>query len=313
MAQRIVSFLLAVALFVCIFGTQSAQAWGKEGHMAVADIAYSRLTVAAQQAVDYYLGGQLSLPDAAPYPDDYDHSAQGRWSATLHYANLPRDAVQYSAQYCPTPPNCVVGAIFNYTKLQTLQGTTGPVCTFQSGDEPCPLVYLTHLMGDIHQPLHVGYGDDEGGNKVSVTFFGKSGNLHQVWDEFIVQRFVPNWQTLSADLQDTIKSQPGVVARYMSVTDPTAWANESFQLVRTTVYNFTDSSRISTQAIQLGEDYYQVNLPIVQQRVIAAGVRLAQLLNTIFNSTTGEPNWARMHTVMASLQKLKGSMNPLRE
>jgi len=281
--------------------------------MVVADIAYSRLTVTAQKAVDYYLDGQMTLPAAAPYPDDYDHSAQGRWSAPLHYANLPRNAVQYSAQYCPNPPNCVVGAIYNYTKLQALQGSTGPVCTFESGDEPCPLVFLTHLIGDIHQPLHVGYGDDEGGNKVKVTFFGKSGNLHQVWDEFMIQRYAPDWQTFSADLNDMIKSQPGVVDSYLAVMDPTAWANESFQLVRTTVYNFTDlAGELSAQAIELGEQYDQVNLPIVQQRVIAAGVRLAQLLNTLFNSTTEEPTQAGVHTVMASLQKLMASKNSLR-
>ncbi len=35
---------------------------------------------------------------------------------------------------------------------------------------------------------------------------------------------------------------------------------------------------------ELGEWYYEHNLPIVQQRMIAAGVRLARLLNTIFPS-----------------------------
>ena len=40
---------------------------------------------------------------------------------------------------------------------------------------------LIHLVGDIHQPLHVGNGTDKGGNDIKLKYFWKSSNLHRVW------------------------------------------------------------------------------------------------------------------------------------
>ena len=45
---------------------------------------------------------------------------------------------------------------------------------------------LVHLVGDIHQPLHVGCCDDQGGNKVKVKWFRKDSNLHRVWDSEMI-------------------------------------------------------------------------------------------------------------------------------
>jgi len=235
--------------------------------------------------VQIYLGGK-TLEQIAPFPDDYDHTSQGKWSAPLHYCNLPRDATQYDNKYCPIPPSCVVAAIQNYTQRLIAEGTTGPVCKYVKGVEPCPLEFLVHFVGDVHQPLHVGYGDDEGGNTVDVTWFGESTNLHHVWDASIIQMWASQTSSLVSDLQNLIAQQPSQVKQYLSVTQPTRWANESFQYVRTTVYNFTQPAILSSNAdydyVSLGQWYYNTNLPVVQQRLVAASVRLAALLNSIF-------------------------------
>lgn len=44
------------------------------------------------------------------------------------------------------------------------------------------LRFIVHIIGDLHQPLHVGNGKDRGGNDFLVTFFGEVSNLHSVWD-----------------------------------------------------------------------------------------------------------------------------------
>jgi hypothetical protein len=59
------------------------------------------------------------------------------------------------------------------------------------------------------------------------------------------------------------------------MTDPSIWANESFQIVRTYVYNYNSTD--------LGDQYFKENWPIVKLRVTAAGVRLAQTLMNIYN------------------------------
>ena len=48
------------------------------------------------------------------------------------------------------------------------------------------LKWVVHLVGDLHQPLHVGRGADRGGNKIEVTWFGKPSNLHKVWDDGLI-------------------------------------------------------------------------------------------------------------------------------
>ena len=42
-----------------------------------------------------------------------------------------------------------------------------------SVDEGFALRALSHLIGDVHQPLHCGNGSDMGGNQVKVNFFRK--------------------------------------------------------------------------------------------------------------------------------------------
>ena len=49
------------------------------------------------------------------------------------------------------------------------------------------LAFLVHLVGDIHQPLHVGKNRDLGGNKITVLFFSEKANIHSVWDSRIIE------------------------------------------------------------------------------------------------------------------------------
>jgi len=48
------------------------------------------------------------------------------------------------------------------------------------------LRFLVHMLGDLHQPLHVGLAEDRGGNTIRVKWFKTETNLHSVWDEELV-------------------------------------------------------------------------------------------------------------------------------
>src|SRR5438309_534896 len=89
------------------------------------------------------------------------------------------------------------------------------------------LKFLGHWVGDIHQPLHVSFADDRGGN-----FIRESGpcvnSLHTVWDTCIIEKKLgTDPQTVATDLLDGL-----------SETDKSAWlaipvegaANASFQV-----------------------------------------------------------------------------------
>lgn len=252
-----------------------AKRWGTEGHVTVAQVAYTRLTPTARAAVDRLLAGR-TVQQVAMIPDSY--RTYGQWSAPLHYVNLPRSATRYLPQYCPSPPGCVVSAVANYTQLVQRGGRNAPVCSFATPrTEPCPLVFLIHFVGDLHQPIHVGYADDKGGNNQKVTFFGQSTNLHSLWDTGLIRRYQQVVVDLVADIQQMIRDNPRLVNEFISQMDFNSWAEESYSIVRTNCYDFG-----STGPDNLGAWYYDRNMPLVRLRIMAAAVRLAQLLNTIF-------------------------------
>jgi len=269
--------LFVITLIVAI--STSAYCWGEEGHKIVAEIATNLLTSTASNQVNVFCdNGQYSLPDIAPMPDDYDHTSQGEWSASCHFCNLPNDATQFIMQYCGSC--CVVEAVQNYTAILTSEDANPFGCTFDAADgvEPCALTFLVHFVGDVHQPLHVSYASDRGGNDVQVDFFGESANLHAVWDTKIIERWDNDYEDAADQLMTIINNNPNTVQQYLNQMDPMAWANESFDFVRSTCYNYTvDQSGTP----QLDEDYYNRNLPIIQWRLIAAGVRLGNLLNKV--------------------------------
>jgi len=267
--------LLLLQIFGQTFG------WGENGHKIIAQIGWNMLSSNAQNLADQFIGSE-TFPELAPGPDDYDHTPQGKWSAPCHYVNMPRSATHFDLSVCDGVC-CVVNAIMNYTNLLTGEVPNPIACNFDQGAEPCPLEFLVHFVGDSHQPLHVGYGDDAGGNEVQVTWYGTETNLHKVWDDEIIASWDNDWEDAVNQLQTIMQSEPSTVKYYASITDPSTWADESFQYVQSTCYNFTGSER---QEPSLGDVYYNRNLPIVQQRLIAAGVRLATLINTLF---TGKP------------------------
>ena len=55
-------------------------------------------------------------------------------------------------------------------------------------DKAFYLKLLIHLIGDLHQPMHVGKNEDLGGNKIIVDFFSTQSNLHSVWDSDIIEQ-----------------------------------------------------------------------------------------------------------------------------
>ena len=48
--------------------------------------------------------------------------------------------------------------------------------------------FLVHIIGDLHQPFHVGNGKDRGGNNIRLKWFGESTRLHTVWDTHLINQ-----------------------------------------------------------------------------------------------------------------------------
>jgi hypothetical protein len=139
------------------------------------------------------------------------------------------------------------------------------------------LKFLGHFVGDIHQPLHVGYGDDLGGNRVHACVpTDDSSNLHAVWDGFIVGRRMAeggvDWRSYGARLQGEIRP---VHRSQWSSADPRDWANESYALVEDEVYGDPLDACLTGA-------YAAAHAETVERRLKQAGVRLGALLNRLF-------------------------------
>ncbi|XP_058079565.1 endonuclease 4-like [Magnolia sinica] len=157
------------------------------------------------------------------------------------------------------------------------------------------LMFLSHIVGDIHQPLHVGFRADFGGNTIRVHGYQKMTNLHKVWDDNIIQTAMSDFY--GNDLNRMMESiQRNLTEEWMdeihewetcgpkSVACPDKYASESVRLACDYAYkNVTNNST-------LGDEYFLSRLPIVQKRIAQAGVRLASVLNRIFDVSGGQRN-----------------------
>lgn len=248
-------------------------AWGNEGHQIVGKIAEANLTPKAKQAVDRILATE-DLPRAATWADRIRPFPEYAWSKPLHYADLRRGESDFVfSRDCPNE-GCVVQAIHEYAAALGDPGTPREM-------QLTALRFLAHFVGDVHQPLHAGFAEDKGGNDISVSFFGKTSRLHAVWDTGLIRRLDGNnWETTAARLLASVKAAEK--SEWTAGLDPTEWANESHQLAVGVAYKARDGDT-------LAEPYAQRATPVVEAQLKKAGIRLAAVLNQIFDPQQGSP------------------------
>jgi len=265
------SLLLVAAL---VFPTLVV-GWGAIGHAAIANTAWELMDATAKRIARTYLPSGATMESIASLADSYAESSEGNWSAHLHYVNMNKGQVAFEMSV-DCSDGCVVSAIINNTAALSSQEFLDAMVA-----EPNPFEFLVHFVGDVHQPLHVGWGYDRGGNSVPVYFFDKKTELHAVWDTAIIERYNSDWSYWSKQLLGTIQANSSLIPTYTQNMDPSSWADESFAYVRNVVYNFNSSAKVGDDP-NLGDAYYNQNLPIITERLIAASIRLSALLNKIF-------------------------------
>jgi len=247
--------------------------WGQEGHAIIAQIASTLIKTDTQALIKKFLPDN-TLASIASLADDYRETSEGKWSAPLHFLNV-EDKTATSVVMSRDCSNgfCVVMAVQNYTNRFTNDAKNPFVCnTDVNSGPPCALAFLVHFAGDIHQPLHCGYAYDEGGNEVQVTWFGQSTELHAVWDVSIIDKWNSDFTSAASQLISSWDQN-----EYTNTTESLAMAQESFTWVRDVVYDFKSTS--------LSTAYYDLTLPIVKDRLLAAGVRLSMILDSIADAT----------------------------
>jgi hypothetical protein len=132
------------------------------------------------------------------------------------------------------------------------------------------LMMLVHLVGDIHQPLHVGTGEDIGGNAVKLKWFWQNSNLHRVWDSEMIDSKQYSYTELADAVNNTSKDE--VKSLQSDTIDK--WYKEAMAL-RPQVYALPDD-------MNLGYEYSYKNWDTVKSQLMKSGIRLAGILNEIY-------------------------------
>ena len=256
-------FMLAILLLLC---PAQALAFGAKGHQLVCDMAYQLVSANSRQQLDVLSNkaGYTDFASACVWPDEVRSQPEFRWSAPLHFVNFARDKHQVTPADCPAQ-GCILSAID--TMQQRLR---------QDHNDWQALLFLAHFIADLHQPLHVSFADDLGGNRTAVYFFGLPNNLHGVWDFAMLKQlgYEDDAAKLGALLNRLNSEQGQKLKAQWQQTDVLAWANESANITLAIYSDYKPGMLIEA-------DYLAQYQPVLEQRLLQATVRLAMLLEQL--------------------------------
>lgn len=258
------NFALVIVVVLCLEASRHcAFGFGHTGHRVVGRIAELHLSHAAREGVKKILGAE-TLAEVSAWADDIRSDPKWRHSQTWHYVTID-DGQTYQTSKKNSHGD-VIEAINRFAKL--LKDSQAP-----REDKAIALKWLVHLVGDIHQPLHVGRRADRGGNTIRVKWFGRDTNVHAVWDSKMIESTKLSFSEMAIFINNKITANQ--VKKWQHTTVE-SWARESM------VYRAKAYMRPGPEASDSFKYSYE-NLPLVRQRLAQAGIRLAGMLDQIFS------------------------------
>jgi len=326
MRKAVSTFTALGLMFLC---SSPALGWGNRGHRTVGRVAQlhlegtNTLTRISQilepgETLESVANWADTVKDAdrfrpnAQHPDaDTRHffrDGRNRNNRVWHFVDLPLGCASYDA--CPafTESSDIVHMI--RLCVRRLRGENIPQLTTRNA-----LRMLVHLVGDLHQPLHVGVGfvdengpgnsivivrapatildnelpNDRGGNRLRISG-ATSNNLHSFWDADMVDLAMGSQSVLafSQTLKNDIAPEPSWNGQGDFRTWAAQWASDSLRVSATNAYD--NSIRITDlffvdddphYVTERGSNYAQNNAPVVRRQLAKGGFRLARLLQRI--------------------------------
>ena len=198
---------------------------------------------------------------------------------TWHYLNAPPDSFEISS--IPRPKE---GDIISALTEQTYR-----LKHESAGQRREALLWVGHLVGDLHQPLHLGYASDLGGNRYRLDLPHALGvqlqekratvSLHAVWDGLILR--YQNQESGRTAYKDAEGYRD---AKAIPIEQPEeailAWADETLSVLNEPNVHYRHGARLQT----LTSDYLISNQSAVEQQIRRAAARLAALLDWAFDA-----------------------------
>jgi hypothetical protein len=250
------------AVILSLFSIFPAHAWGPEGHNLVARLAQAHLTPAAAAKVQEILGPGVTMASISSWADQVRN--QRRETGPWHYIDIPIAKKHLEmTRDCPKE-GCVISKIEEFERVLA----DAAVVPAQKKE---PLMFLVHFIGDMHQPLHCSDNKDRGGNEVRLDFFGRSSNLHSVWDSGLLSR-LPAEDAEFAELSKELSNSRAKKWGKGTVRD---WAEQSHSLSVKVVYGKLPKE----QPLKITAEYEKFADPLVREQIERAAARLSATLN----------------------------------
>lgn len=241
--------------------------WGYTGHRTIGKITENHLTDKAKLAVKNLLG-DTSIADACTWADDARKEPAFKETGDWHFLNLPLGLnYQQFTKYVDTvSKGNVYSALLNAEKTLRDKKTS-------KQQQVYALKFILHLVGDLHQPMHISRAEDKGGNTIQLNYEEKGTNLHSLWDTKLLEHQGLSYVQL-AEKYDQI-----------SAADIKQWQNEPVMQWIWESYQISSALYAEVDGMNkrvIDDAYYQKHLPTIQKRIQQAAIRLAGILNKIY-------------------------------
>jgi hypothetical protein len=262
--------------------SNAAFAWGSTGHRVVGEVAQKFLTTEALVKSHQLLKGQ-SLAKVSNWADDIKSEPETyAHTYNWHYTTWPQDVHEHNEHTETASSGYLIKAITDQLTVLKDPKASDEKKTFA-------LKFVVHLVGDLHMPLHVGNGTDQGGNFCKVFFHGKQTNLHSLWDEGMIDFTNLSFTEMARFISEGRSAEEVKSFRSGNLVK---WAQESKNIVPTlypanvveptgpmSMKTYCRKDVLPEEMPKLAFEYSYRSLPILEKRLFQAGVRLAMLLN----------------------------------
>lgn len=262
------NILKKIVLIGFLYMPFQSGAWGVLGHRIVGQIAESYLTPTTKKEIIKILGTE-TIAMASNWPDFIKSDTAFNNLSPWHYINI-KEGLNFNEVKAFLKNDTAADA---YTKINFLVKQLKNK-KLSKDKKVFYLKFLIHIVGDIHQPMHVGRPDDQGGNKIKVFWFNSPSNLHQVWDTRLIDFQQLSYTEYTNSLNHTTKWQ-----RILWQKQPVSeWAWDSYQLAEKIYGDIKPDERLSYL-------YNFKYIELLNQQLLKGGVHLAGLLNKIFGES----------------------------
>ena len=278
---KIILVLLTVSFSI------NALSWGPTGHRIVGEIAQQHLSPNVQRKVKSLLDDQ-SLAQVSTWADEIKSDPDNyRHTYSWHYMTWPagQDEYEYHGE----------GSLLQSIQdnLKTIKSSSATKMA-----KATALKFLVHLVGDLHQPLHVGNGQDMGGNTCQVIFHGERTNLHALWDEKLIEKNLLSFTEYVSFLMEK--------KEFLKINETErrilGWAKESRTLrdliypaevekpkkhgkvILVKDYCRRDIDHMDSELPKLGYKYSYQFKEDMEKRLLLGGIRLGEIINETFEN-----------------------------